>query len=363
MNWQVVSADRPWQDWFDSPVLFIASHEPPHFTESQYANLRGFAEAGGLIFTQADAGSAAFNKWVPELVSKVCPNAELAALPPTHLLYSTNYRITAPPQLQGAGNGSRLMVVHSPTDLSIAWQRRDDKLQSDRFRLGVNVFVYASGKTDFRNRVASPYVPDPVGEPVRTLRLARLKYAGNWDPEPYAWRRFSRLLQNQTGEALDLAAVEADSLAPQSAPLAHVTGTAAYTFTDAQCAAVAKYVQSGGVLLVDSTGGQPAFARSAENGLLAKAFPGAKLAPVAADHPLMKDVTLKLRPYAADSLGRPPALRMAKVGRGYVIFTPLDLAGGLLANQTWGILGYAPATCEQVARNLVAWSERLPAAE
>lgn len=363
MNWQIVSADRPWYDWFDSPVLFIASHQPPQISDAQYANLRSFAEAGGLIFTQADAGADAFNKWVPQLVSRVCPGAELQTLPPTHLLYSTNYRITAPPKLQAAGNGARLMVVHSPTDLSIAWQRRDDKMQSDRFRLGVNVFVYASGKKDFRNRVASPYVPDPVGEPTRKLHVARLKYAGNWDPEPYAWKRFSRLLQNETGEALDLEAIDADALKPQFAPLAHLTGTAAYGFTDAQCAAIAAYVRAGGVLLVDSTGGQPAFARSAEDRLLPRAFPGTKLGPLPADHPLMKDVTLKLRPYAADSLGRPPSLRFARIGKGYVIFTPLDLAGGLLANQTWGIVGYTPQTCEQLARNLVPWCETAGAAD
>jgi hypothetical protein len=356
LNWQVVSADRPWQDWFDSPVLLIASHMAPQLSEKDYANLRRFVEAGGLILTQTDGASDAFNKWVPELVRKVCPNYELEQLAPTNLLFTTDYKITAPPKMLGVSNGSRLLVVHSPVDLSAAWQRRQRLTQKAWFELGINVFAYASGKRDIRNRVASLVVPEPTREASSKVRLARVKYSGNWDPEPYAWQRLSKKMQNDSGVALDIQPVAADAMASESAPLAFLTGTAKWTFNDAQCEALAGYVKAGGVLLIDSTGGQEAFAKSVEQDLLPRAFGGVKLTAMGEDDPVMKEVKLALRPYAVNVMAKPPALQATKAGEGYVIFTPIDVSSGLLGTSTWGIVGYTPSTCEQMVRNLVAWS-------
>lgn len=357
LNWQVVSTDRQWQDWFDSPVLYIASHQPPQLTDEQYANLRAFVEAGGLIFTQADGGSEAFNKWVPELVRRICPEYELQTLPKTHLLYSIYQKIKLPTKLEAISNGSRLMLVHCPFDFAVSWQQRDDEMWPDRFNLALNIFIYAAGKTDFRNRVVSPWVPPPSGEPTWKLRLARISYAGNWDPEPYAWTRFARVLQTETSKALDIQSIAAKDLAVGVAPIAHLTGTASYHFTDAEVAAIKTYVESGGILLIDSTGGQPAFASSIEKDLLPRAFPVMKLAPIPPDHPLLANLSLRLRPYAMDQFGRQsPPIQLAQMSHGYVIFTPLDVTAGLLDTNTWGILGYTPQSCEQFMRNLVTWS-------
>ena len=38
----------------DSPILYIASHQPPKLTDADYDQLRSFADAGGMIFTHAD---------------------------------------------------------------------------------------------------------------------------------------------------------------------------------------------------------------------------------------------------------------------------------------------------------------------
>ena len=79
LNWQVVGIDNDWADWLDSPVLFIASHQPPKLTDADYAKLRRFVEAGGLLFTHADNGSESFSKWVSELALKICPGCGVAA--------------------------------------------------------------------------------------------------------------------------------------------------------------------------------------------------------------------------------------------------------------------------------------------
>jgi len=367
-NWQVVSVEREWYDWLDSPVLYIASHEPPAFTAAEYAKLRSFVLAGGLIFTHADTSSEAFNKWVPELVRKVCPEYEMQTLGANHLLYSIDYHIGAPrPKLLGVSNGSRLLIVHSPTDLAAAWQMRDSKRYADRFRVAVNIFIYAAGKKEFRNRVKTPYVPPPTVPPARSVTVARLKYSGNWDPEPYAWTRFGHILERDRGEGIELHSVDLRDLRPGVAPLAHLTGTAAYMFTDAQLASLRQYVSSGGVLLIDACGGENAFAESVCTELLPRAFTGARPELIPPRHPLYRGLAgeetgaspLRLRPCAIERMGRVPSpLRLIHFGQGHVVLSSLDLTSGLLGTDTWGIMGYASKDAQQFITNLIVWANQ-----
>jgi len=81
VNWQVVSVNRDWTDWLDSPVLYVASQATPKLAEEDYAKLRQFADAGGMLFTHADAASENFNKWAGDLAKKLWPTYEMAVLP------------------------------------------------------------------------------------------------------------------------------------------------------------------------------------------------------------------------------------------------------------------------------------------
>jgi hypothetical protein len=49
--------------------------------------------------------------------------------------------------------------------------------------------------------------------------------------------------------------------------------------------------------------------------------------------------------------------RVLRLGKGCIVFSPLDLTTGLLATNTRGILGYAPPSCETFLRNLVVWAQ------
>ena len=374
LNWQVVSLDVDWGDWMDAPVLYVASHQQPALTDEQYEKLRGFVEGGGLIFTHADAGAGAFNRWVPKLVAKVCPGYTLQDLPDDHLLYSAHYKIKSPrPKLQAVSNGARLLLVHSPADLATVWQQRGEKVYPDTFRLGVNLFLYAGGKTELRNRLDTPYVPEPTAEPEGRFQVARLKYPGNWDPEPGAWARFRREFEWATRTAVEHPPVDLRDLkygvpTNESAPdasgtIAHLTGNAAYTFSDADVAAVKSFVESGGLLLIDACGGSRAFHESARDTLLDKAFPGVKPESIPADHPLLRPVgateplVLKPRPYVAEALPDGAAsVQLIKAGKGCVVVSQLDLTSGLLGTHTWGVVGYEPEACSQFLHNALLYS-------
>jgi hypothetical protein len=363
-NWQVVSLRRDWHDWMDSPVLYIAGQRPPKLSDADEAAIRSFARAGGLIFTHADGGSPAFTVWVRQFAHRLFPDDPFVPLPPSHPLNSALYRLQNGPLLEGVSNGSRLLLVHSPTDLAGGWHRPLGDETSVDAQVGLNVFVYAAGRTDFKNRQASTYVPPLPGVPDVVRPVARLRYAGRWDPEPYAWTRFARYYQWETHDGLDVQTVDLSQLRPGRVPLAVLTGTVRQAFTPAEAAAVRAYVDAGGVLLVDACGGQPPFAESA-TALLSAAFPGVPLAPLPPDHPLRvpsrpfaDDLRgrLPLRPFAADRLGTDVPLQGLRFGRGWVIFSRLDLTTGLLGTQEWGILGYDPAYASAVVKNAVLWA-------
>ena len=372
LNWQVVPLRPPkqWVDWLDSPILYIASHQAPRLLKEDYDNLRNFVEAGGLLFTQADGEDPEFNKWAHDLAITLFPKYEMQDLTADHPVFNLVYKIEGEerPAVRAVSNGARLLMIHSPFDIARAWQLRDTRGRKNIFHFGINLFLYAAGKRDLRNRLDSTFVSDP-GEPLNgRVSLARLEHAGNWDPESAAWLRFSRWLQRHTGTALNLSVVKLAQLRPGQARVAHLTGTARHDFSSEEVAAAKAFVEAGGVLFIDQCGGTGVFHQSVLDTLLAKAFTGATLAPLEpSEHPLfragwdtsgMDDLSKpKLRQFTVP--GRvnetAPILGFA-AGKGHVIFTPIDVTSGLLGTRTWGIAGLHPDYAPAFVKNLVFWT-------
>jgi hypothetical protein len=146
--------------------------------------------------------------------------------------------------------------------------------------------------------------------------------------------------------------------------MAHLTGTAALALTPDDIAHIAKYVNDGGVLLIDPCGRGDAFADSARD-MLAKAFPDAALGPMPLSHPALAKTTdtgmldlanPKLLPFARLKFSREDARpQILTSGKGSVIYLPLDMTSGLLDSNTWGVAGYDPDYAQQLAKNLILW--------
>jgi hypothetical protein len=346
----------------------LASHTAPQFTPNDLEMIRQYILAGGLLFTQADGGSDAFNRFALKLAHDLFPQYDMVDVPASHPLYSneTVYNIRPPPPLKMVSNGSRVLLLHSPTDITRWWQQRDEIRHKDAFQLGMNLFVYAAGKQDYRNRLQEAWVSQPTDPPLATTSVARVSYDGNWDPEPFAWRGYANWLQRRTGTRVEMEGIAGAALGSLDSaryPLAHLTGTAKHDFTRAEIGAIRQYVESGGVLLIDQFGGAGTFDQSAES-LLATAFSGRKLEPLPVNHPLLRlgnpgtqDVTRPLvRAQVVARYGRGAGvLRALSYGKGHVLYTPLDITSGLLGTQTLGILGYEPDYAQELVKNVVYW--------
>ena len=365
LNWQVLGLQREWLDWMDSAVLFIASNQAPELSERDKNKLRDYALAGGLLFTHANGGSEKFTAFAQDLAKELFPGRSLENLSEDHPLYSSVFTLSTKAPLMGVSNGARLLLVHSPTDLAKGWQSGNERTYRPAFELGTNVVMYATGKRDLRNRVTSLVIPQPVGEPVGRIPLVRLRYDGNWDPEPVAWNRMAAAFESETSIRLNVQAVELQQLRYALAPVAHLTGTAGRQFTDLELKAIGQYVESGGLLFIDACGSSPAFIESINTQLLAKGFPDSKPTPLPADHILltgkgeaMADLTQpRLRTYGREKLGDQPVnLRILSAGKGHIIISDLDITCGLLGTYTWGIVGYEPTYARDVVKNLVLWA-------
>ncbi|HEY7117061.1 MAG TPA: DUF4159 domain-containing protein [Tepidisphaeraceae bacterium] len=156
IQWQIVPLARPATDWSDAPILYLASDAALKLSVAEVNKIRTFVDQGGILFTQADDGSAAFNLYVEKLCGRLFPGRTLAELPREHPIYTAQYTIpiSKRPRLRGIldAKTSRPLWIHSPSDLATAWQQRMERTRPEAFELGVNLFLYAGGKDRLRNR-------------------------------------------------------------------------------------------------------------------------------------------------------------------------------------------------------------------
>lgn len=368
LNWQVVPLNHPWTDWTDSPILYISSHEPVPLNDGDVKNIRSYVNAGGMLFLHADNDSPKFDRFAHEAAERLFPQYKLVPVPPGHPLLSALYNVQPPVPLLMVSNGSRILMLYSPRDISHYWHTRDSSSAIGKavYQLGANMFIYAAGKRNLRNRLDNNSVVAHVGNPDFVVNVARIRYNGNWDPEPYAWQRFASVFEQRTGYGLHVQAVDFSQLDARRFPFAHLTGTAKFEPTEAQLAALRRYTEAGGMLLIDNCGGSGEFDQYLRPQLLSHGFSMADPMHVQMIHPMlnesgpgMVDLTrVRLRPFASELIGSNggAALTELPVGTGHVILSPLDITSGLLNTNTWGILGYDPAYSQNLMSNLILWT-------
>lgn len=363
LSWQMAAIDRDWWEWSDASVLLITSHRAGNLADHEVDKLRAYCLAGGMIFLNAERDSEEFNQFAADLANRLFPNRPLETLPPSHPIYSAMFPVDPKPALRGISNGVRLLLLHSPTDLTRQWQpapQRNQRLSSD---MGTNIIVYTNGKRNLRQRLDSMFVPEPAQPASGKVPIARLKYEGDWNPEPAAWTRASRILQERTGIAIDIIPTEITSLKYETAPIAHLTGLAAFNLIDADVDALRVFLTRGGTLLIDCIGTSTAFGDFIQDKLIRRLSTGAVLQPLRTEHALLAGGSSGMKELRQPLLrvGTPntiPPMQQVKLGEGTILFSRLDLTSGLLGVNTAGLTGYDPAWSQDFLGNLVLWTIR-----
>ena len=363
LNWQIITLKAPVEEWHDAPVLYLSGSREPKFTDEQLDKLRRFVWQGGAILSVTACGGRAYSTAIREACAKMFPDLPLAPVPADHELYGIHYRLRGKPPLQMVHNGIRPLVIHTEADLARSWQLQLGRTDTSAFEAATNILMYVTDRGDLRRRGVSPWPPPSAAKPARTIRLARLKYAGPWDPEPLAYERFSRLMALRAGWNLEVAAgVEIAELTPGAAAVATLTGTRAFRLGEAEKAALKRFVEGGGTLVIDAAGGATEFAESADL-LVRELFGRTSLRMLAAGAevfrlPKMGIEKVSYRRKARVIVGgsHVPSLRGVTVGgRVGVLFSKEDLTGGLVGC-AGDFVGYRGDSCFELMRNIVVYA-------
>lgn len=378
LNWQIVSIAAPMEDLHESPMLYVSGKEEWMPTDEQKAKIQEFLESGGMILANADCGGRAFAQSVQKLGEVLFPAYRFREIPDDHPIYTEQqfrrdkWRIK--PSVLGLSNGARELILLVPTgDLGKSWQINVVGGREDLWQLGANIFQYAVDKRNLNLKGDSHLVKrDDAVTADREIKVARLQYDGNWNPEPGGWRRIANVLHNRAKTDLAIIAVTLDAgqLTGTGAKIAHITGAGKLALNAQQQAELKKFIDAGGTLILDSAGGSSEFSTSAE-ALLASLFPNVKLARLPLDHPLYAGgnsttqplTEVSYRPFAKARLGasdNAPRIQAIELdGRIVALYSREDLSTGLVGRPIDGIIGYEPSSAtDLMSRILLHVSDR-----
>ncbi len=364
LNWQIISLRAPVTEWHDAPLLYISGSKKPTFSEEDIAKLREYVHQGGTIFTVTECNGMRFRKAMRELYSKLFPNYELARCGPDHPIYSREYgwkQLRNRPIFWTVSNGVRPLVIHTDEDLAKAWQLRMYKTQRHAFEGPMNVVVYVAGLgKSLRSRGVSHW-PSPVGtRPGKSVKLARLQFNGNYDPEPLAIKRFSLMMAAEANTHVEIIGpITIPELADSGAKVATLTGTGTLKLDNAEQAALKQFVAAGGTLVIDAAGGNEAFGDSART-ILAEMYGPIALGRLLTLSPLytragmeVKRVRYRKRTQLRLRTSEPRLRAVLVDQRPGVIFSAEDLSAGLLGYGGRAIDGYTPGAAFVLMRNIV----------
>lgn len=300
VNWQVINTRVPVADWHDAPILYISGSQRPDFKPEEIEKLRQYVYQGGTIFSCAqcpsESGVSEFGKGMREAYAKIFPGQELVALNSTHDIYSKKVGVDLQgrPKFYMLTNGVRPLAIHCDEDLPRSWQANQANSKKNDFEAASNLFMYVTDQGVLRSRAShtwpeefkfvspagslpastppqpvhrvqpvQPVQPNVPLQPSGTVKIVRLKWDGNWNPEPLALERFSRLFTRQTHIQLIVAdPVDIADVARSGATIAILSGQGKFQAKPESLAALKAFSQNGGTVIVDAAGGDELFANT-----------------------------------------------------------------------------------------------------
>lgn len=368
LNWQIVSLDGTIDDLLEAPVLYLGGRTAWTFSDAQLDRLREYSDRGGLIFAVAEQGSPEFRKGMEELAGKLWPTLKLRPMRKSHPLLSgrVQYAIDRPPPLSEVADGVRTRLLLCGEDLARNWNEYQLKKGRRDFELGVNVYLYATDKSAPRSRLATSTIALEPAETPRTIKLARIRHDGVWNPAPYGWERQRIYMNNTSHTKLELSdGIAFDAPELSQFRVAHICGVDALKLSQPEIAGLRRFLTSGGTLLADCLDGSNEFRDSLEEAV-ANAL---KVEPRALSpkHPIITgdgladsrqlDSVSYRRSVRAAARGEPPPLMMFEAGgRVAVLYSPYDISTSLLGVPVWGLRGYESQSALRVMRNMLLYA-------
>lgn len=353
-TWQIVQLDQPLYQLVESPLLYLASDQPIELAADQLQRLREYLTAGGMLVTNPESSESGTARSFHNLAEKLFPGRSLENLPRDHPVFHVYRKLPQSVQVMAIDSGVRPLMVHFRKDLSKGLQANDIS-RADGFPALANLYLYSVDRNPRRVRLETNFVGPATNKPSRTLVGARIRYDGQFDPEPGAGTQLQRLLARDHDLALTMDAVAAVDLNTHKFALLSALGDS--QLTDEEAAAIRRWVEAGGTLWMDAAGGSQG-AVEALAAMLAKIMPGARPEPLEPSDPIISgyyaNERVRYRSYVLGTMGASNTPRLTAVrqkGRTAIIYSPEDLTGGLAGLSHWGIFGYSVESARRLVLN------------
>ncbi len=359
-NWANINLQVNTFEWHDAPILYISGCRKPDFSDEHIKKLRTFVYQGGTIFSVTECNGKWFKEGIREIYQKAFPRYEMKKAAPDNPIYSIHADLKGSPALYLLSNGARPLVIHADEDLARQWQINAHITGKNDFLFGVNLSRYIVGSYNDLLPRGRTYWPFSAGKTNKTVKLARIKYAGNYDPEPLALVALQRKLAADEKIKLETEIVPIENLGGAGAKVALLTGTDGLTLSADRKKGLQAFVKNGGWLVVDSAGGGKRF-YNAMHKILRDLFGASSIKPLSAGHPIFTRAAnpiqdISYRPATRKRIpGR--ALRLEGItvsgSKGAVILSREDLGTGLLGAPSGVVDGYSPETAYNIIRNII----------
>lgn len=163
-----------------SPLVVLAGRQaPPDLDDEEVRRLRSYLTAGGLLWIEDTSGTSesSFDRWVRRTLPRILPEAELAQLPPDHVIYRTFFLLRGPAgrvmvrgSLEGVSWSGRTAVLYSRNDLLGPWLKDalgqplyacmpgGEAQRHNARKLALNILMYALTGSYKADAVHQPYL-------------------------------------------------------------------------------------------------------------------------------------------------------------------------------------------------------------
>jgi len=337
------------------PIYYYTGSEDFTLSEQEVERLREFVRNGGTIWGDTCFGDPDFfNAFVREM-SRVLPGRHFRRLSMKHPLFHCYYDIyqvqhtdevsDAPngePVMYGLDVGCRTAIILGRHDMSCGWDGHVRKgawsvLPNDARKIGVNMICYALATYQLGLYQSQAKVYYEEEQRARgDFVFAQARVGDNWDTQHNAIANLLKAVATKTTTEVKFerkpVLLTSDEL--QQYPFLYLTGHYDFTLSDAEIAALRRFIRSGGFLLASACCGREEFDRAFRREI-ARVLPHETLAPLPAGHPVysifyqIDGVDYNDYVYGLGEV--PPELPLEGINIGGVtpvIYSPYGIGGG-----------------------------------
>lgn len=363
-----------------TPVLFFSGARSIRFDRTQLDLIRNYVLRGGTVLADNVAGSPYFYESFIKSMAEAFPESSFRVVPLDHPVFhiiEDASKAQFPknvkgdtPLLEGIYIGCRLGVVMSRYGLGCGWDGHEVPLiekaayydVASANRIGMNLVAYVIGYSQVAREEAKPELFGELDErrPTDELVFAQLRHGGHWNVHPGGAASLLRVVRQNTSirTSLKRVPVTAGKDDLSGFTLLYLTGLDRFELDEAAVAALKRFLEGEGTLLINNGLGLGTFDASVR-AELKKILPDGALEPVPPTHPIFSSVfKIGQVKYASAVQGMTaPALEGISVGGDLrVIYSPFDLEAGWQGCEHPLARAYAPESAMQLGVNVIMYA-------